>query len=303
MVPNLEGATKNMMDRVFHDADQRTVNKVKANIITPFIRKMSTLLSLTKSQSEQLLLFWKTMLLFIYPSSEEIVKRIKASYTTCVRQNLRDQQERKQLCKQRMDECSFFSLAIDSALIRNEHLFSCFARFTFEDRVVHTPLFFDVFHRLTGNEIAHWLFNKILEYGPSFEKLVSISTNGTSNMVGRDCGMTCMLKELIRERCTTRHVPFKDFHSVWGVAHRLNLVTRDFMGIKGINIIKGFSDWFSDRRRQTCYKQFPKQTNDRDMLKTKPQPSNTRWLFYNEVTLQSCHSQLSLKSSSNNMAI
>ena len=102
-------------------------------------------------------------------------------------------------------------------------------------------------------------------------------------MVGRNCWMTYTLKELIREHCATRHVPFKCFHSVWCVAHRLNLVTRDFMGIKGINIIKAFLEWFSDRRRQTCYKRFLSQTNDGEKLRTIPQPSETRWFFYRDV--------------------
>ena len=223
------------------------------------------------------------MIVFTHPPSTEIVKRVKASYTSCIRQTLREEEERKRLVQQHMDECSHFSLATDSALIRNEHVFSCFARFTFEDRVVQTPLFFGVFHGSTGNDIAHWAFNKILEHGPSFEKLVSISTDGASNMVGRNGGMTCALKELIRQHCASSQIPFNDFHCVWCMAHRLNLVTRDFLNEKGISVVKAFCDWFSDRRRQTCYKKFLAQNNVREKLKKTPQPSDTRWLFYHDV--------------------
>ena len=259
------------------------MNKFEAVIITAFARKMSTLLSLTKSQSEQLLSFWKTMIVFIHPPSIDIVKRIKESYTSCVRQTLRDEEERKQLVQQYMSDCSFFSIAIDSALIRNEHLFSCFGRGAFEDGNIQTPLFFDIFHGSSGNEIAHWIFNKILEYGPSFEKLVSVSTDGASNMVGRNGGMTCELKELIRQHCASREILFSEIHSIWCMAHRLNLVTKDFLNIKVINVVKAFCDWFSDRRRQTRYKKFLAQNNVREKLKKIPQLSDTRWLLYNDV--------------------
>ena len=97
------------------------MNKVKADIITAFARKMTTLLSLTKSQSEQLLSFWKTMIVFIHPSSTEIVKRVKASYTSCIRQTLREEEERKRLVQQHMDECSYFSrnrLSVDKKRAR-----------------------------------------------------------------------------------------------------------------------------------------------------------------------------------------
>ena len=71
-----------LIGSVFNGVNERTMNKVKADIITAFARKMTTLLSLTKSQSEQLLSFWKTMIVFTHPPSTEIVKRVKASYTS-----------------------------------------------------------------------------------------------------------------------------------------------------------------------------------------------------------------------------
>ena len=70
-----------------------------------------------------------------------------------------------------MEECVFFSIAIDSALVRNEHVFSCFVRFTFEDCIIQTPLFFEVWNASTCNEIARMVFNKLIEKHASFEKL------------------------------------------------------------------------------------------------------------------------------------
>ena len=268
------------MERVFNDSDDDSINDVKAAIITSVTRKMSTLLSLTKSQNEQLLSFWKTMIVFVHQQSAAVTKKVKASYNSRVRQTLRDEQERKQMCQRYMQDCCFFSIAIDSSLIRSQHLFSCFVRFSFEDRIVQTPLFFEVLSASTGNGIAELVFNKILEHGVQFEKLVSVSTDGAGNMVGRLSGMTRTLKELIRQHCRHAHVPFNKFHSVWCMAHRLNLVTRDFLDSRGIFVDKAFCDWVSDRRRQATYKLFLSETNVREQLKTIPQPSDTRWLFY-----------------------
>ena len=275
--------TESMMNTTFATSDDNTRNTVKASTVSSFIRKISTLLSLTKSQNDQLLKFWKTMIVFISPSSEEIVKRVHASYNSCVRQSIRDGKEKKRQCQRYMEGCSFFSIAIDSALVGNEHLFACFSRFCFEDSVVQIPLFFDVCHRATGNDIAQFVFNKLLDFNPVFEKLVSVSTDGASNMIGRASGMAARLKLLIRQHCATRQVPFNNFHSVWCFAHRLNLVTKDLMQMKGVNIVKAFADWFSDRRRQTNYKMFVSETITEEKLRRILQPSETRWTFYHDV--------------------
>ena len=76
------------MERVFNDSDDDSINDVKAAIITSVTRKMSTLLSLTKSQNEQLLSFWKTMMVFVHQPSVAVTKKVKASYNSRVRQTL-----------------------------------------------------------------------------------------------------------------------------------------------------------------------------------------------------------------------
>ena len=90
---------KTLMERVFNDTDDDSINDVKAAIITSVTRKMSTLLSLTKSQNEQLLSFWKTMMVFVHQPSVAVAKKVRASYNSRVRQTLRDEQERKQMCE------------------------------------------------------------------------------------------------------------------------------------------------------------------------------------------------------------
>ena len=98
--------------------------------------------------------------------------------------------------------------------------------------------------------------DKLDEHGAEFQKLVSVATDGAANMVGKYSGMTACLKRLVQQRCATGRIPYNEFHSVWCFAHLLNLVTRDFMDLKGVNIVKVFADWLSDRRRQVSYKTF-----------------------------------------------
>ena len=125
--------------------------------------------------------------------------------------------------------------------------------------------------------------DKLDEHGAEFQKLVSVATDGAANMVGKYSGMTACLKRLVQQRCSTGRIPYNEFHSVWCFAHRLNLVTRDFMDLKGVNIVKAFADWLSDRRRQVSSKTFLSGTNAGNKLRSIPQPSDTRWLFYRDV--------------------
>ena len=84
-----------MMDKVFSDSDDKTRNSVKADIISSLAIKLSTLLSLSKTQNEQTLDYWKTMMVFANPESKSIVKNVHASYSTRVRQSLRSQCDMK----------------------------------------------------------------------------------------------------------------------------------------------------------------------------------------------------------------
>ena len=186
----------------------------------------------------------------IHPSgSEDVAHKIHASYTSCMRSCREDEEKKKEMSKRYMKDCSFLSIAVDSALVRNEHLLSCFVRFSFEERTSQKPLFFAICPSSTGSGQALFVFNKLVEFETPFEKLVSVSTDGASNMIGENIGMIACLKRLIQQLCFTKQTPFIDFHSMWCLAHRLNLTTKDFMEFKGINVVKALTDWFSDRRR------------------------------------------------------
>ena len=83
-----------LMEKVFSHSDDKTTNGVKADIITSLVRILSTLLSLTKTQNEQMLAFWKPMMVFVHPQSRSIVKKVRACYSTCVRVIERRAQEK-----------------------------------------------------------------------------------------------------------------------------------------------------------------------------------------------------------------
>ena len=124
---------------------------------------------------------------------------------------------------------------------------------------------------------------KLDEHRAEYHKLVSVATDGAAYMIRKYGGFSACLKRLVGQRCATTRIHFNGFHSVWCFAHRLNLVTRDFMDLKGVNIVKAFADWLSEGRRQVSYKTFLLGTNAGNKLKSIPQPSDTRWLFYRDV--------------------
>ena len=133
--------------------------------MTSLARKMFTILSLTKTQNDQLLSFWKAMIIYIHPKSEVIVNRIHASYSTCLRQSLKDETACNSLCRRYMDECPPFAIAVDSALIRRENIVSCFVWFMFRESIVQIALFFSVCSLKSGNDLALFVMDKMLEHG------------------------------------------------------------------------------------------------------------------------------------------
>ena len=235
-----------IMSRLFSDSEKTKKDSFKARVVSSISRKLSIILSLSRSQNEQLLHFWKTMMTFIHPGSDDVVRKFHASSTSCIRSCMEKEQKKKELTKRQMRECSFLSIAVDSALVRNEHLLSCFVRFSFEEQTLQTPLFFAICPSTTGSGQAHFIYNKLVEHDTPFEKLVSVSTDGASSMIGGNVGMVACLKSLVQHHCSTNQTQFNDFHSVWCFAHRLNLATKDFLELKGVNVVKSFADWFSD---------------------------------------------------------
>ena len=102
------------------------------------------------------------MLVFVSPQCE-VVNHGFTQVITLMYESLKEELEKKRICQRYFRECEFFSFALDSALVRNEHLLSCFARFSFKDSAIQIPVFFDVCHDRSGNGIAQFVFQKLIE--------------------------------------------------------------------------------------------------------------------------------------------
>ena len=263
--------------------DEAKMNTMKAKIVTSLARKISSSLALTKEQNDQLVRFWKAMVAFIAPERANITRLIFASYSSCVRQAEMEERRTQELCDEFMKKCLFFSIGVDTSLFRNQHVLSCFTRFCFQDGLVHVPLFFATCDVSTGNTMAEFVFNKLVENNAVFEKLVSITTDGAKNMTGRDNGMVAVLKQTIRDNLQARGINVFPVHGVWCNAHRMNLVTKDFLTLKGVDFVKTFCDWFTITRRQVNYKRFLRMKFPGQKFKVDPRPSETRWHYSKDV--------------------
>ena len=129
-------------------------NTMKSRIISLLFRQLSSLLTLTRNQNDHLISFLKEMITFIMPEKEDISRRIFASQTSCQRQSLKDRERRFVLCRKYMDECLFFSFAVDTAVFRNEDLVSCTGRFCFDNNALEIPLFICTCAVSSGKENA-----------------------------------------------------------------------------------------------------------------------------------------------------
>ena len=131
--------------------------------------------------------------------------------------------------------------------------------------------------------MALFIFKKLEENNAKFDKLVSITTDGASNMLGKDNGMVRTIRHLIDQKLIVRNGSLSLVHSVWCFAHRLNLVLKDVISSNPIDIVKAFCDWFTIKRRQVRYKTFIQTQFPSVQVRVIPQPSETRWLFYHDV--------------------
>ena len=82
-----------------------------------------------------------------------------------------------------------------------------------------------------------------------FSKLVSITTDGASNMIGQNTGMANEIVKLANEKDHLNKRIGVDVHCLWCIAHRLNPVAQDFKEVDNINFVIKFAKWItaSDR--------------------------------------------------------
>ena len=129
-------------------------------------------------------------------------------------------------------------------------------KFSFEYKILVIPMFISPCLASSGKDMAVFIFDDLREKEARFEKLVSLATDGATNMVGKYSGMTTIINELIMRHCRETNVEPTTVNSVWCFAHRLNLATRAFLKTKPANVVLVFADWFSNRRNQVSNRQF-----------------------------------------------
>ena len=204
--------------------DNQKRNVMKSRIVTLFLRQLSSILSLSKSQNNKLVEFFKKAMVFISPESSEVSKRIFASYDSCTRQSLKDAEKKHVICKRYMRDCLFFSIAVDTALFRKEHFIACMVKFSFEDKIVIVPLFITQCLVSSGKDLAVFIFNNLKDKDAMFHKLTSVATDGATNMLGKYNGMTANFTALVTRHCRDENIEPPMIHSIWCFAHRMNLV-------------------------------------------------------------------------------
>ena len=95
-VPNIFLALSgHFLERLSSLKDAPNPNIVKARIITSMVRTLARNLSLSKSQTTQMVDLLKAIICFISPEKEEVAKKKFASYTSCVRQSEADDEAKQ----------------------------------------------------------------------------------------------------------------------------------------------------------------------------------------------------------------
>ena len=222
----------------------------------------------------------KAILVFTSPKNEPIAKRIHSGYLSRRRESLKEHNKRDLHVEKCFAACKYFSLAIDTALFRQEHVQSCTSRFVFDDRMEQFTLFYSVCHVTTGVELAQFVFNRLKQYNVPFAKLISVASDGAKNMIGADNGMVSHLNRLVKQELGADHTPFKN---IWCLAHRLNLVITDFEQVPYINSVFLFANWFSTKRKAVQYNKWLSENRQNQHFKKIPKPSETRWSFFRDV--------------------
>ena len=146
--------------------DKKEFNKMqneKAKIVSILAKNFNIICTLSREQMKNITSFWKKMMCFMIPESTQFVQKIHVSYTGCVReaQKRHDLIQAKQL--EMFRDCCYFSLAIDTAQFDRDHFLSCIGRFVFEDRISQVILIFDKVDEKSGEQLAEFVFDVLLE--------------------------------------------------------------------------------------------------------------------------------------------
>ena len=131
--------------------------------------------------------------------------------------------------------------------------------------------------------MAKIVFDKLEEKNCDFSKLVSITTDGASNMIGQEHGMANEIVKMANEKMNANRRFGVDVHCLWCIAHRLNLVAQDFKEVENINFVIKFAKWITASDRLVSYASFLRMRYPGLKPKKLPPPSETRWLYYRDT--------------------
>ena len=115
-----------------------------------------------------------------------------------------------------------------------------------------------------------------------FSKMVSITTDGASNMIGQNTGMANEIVKLANEKHHLNKTIGVDIHCMWCIAHRLNLVAQDFKEVENINYVIKFAKWITASDRLVSYTAF---------ARTQRIKKKTPSTFRDEMVVLQGHSQ------------
>ena len=236
--------------------DFEKIQKEKAKMVSELARNLYIMCTLSREQIKNVTSFWKSMICFISPENASSVKKIHVSYTSCMREAQRRSAVIDAKHLELFTNCVYFSLAIDTAQFYQDHFLSCVGRFGFDDRIVQEILIFDKISQTTGQDSARFVFGKLNEKCCDFSKLVSITTDGASNMTSKACGLASEMVRLINGKLNTNKGIGVDAHCLWCIDHRLNLVAQDFTKVPNINFVMTFIRWITASDRLVSYTLF-----------------------------------------------
>ena len=107
--------------------------------------------------------FWKAIIGFISPEHKQFVKKIKVSYSTCVREAQKRHIEIHARHLEMFRDCYYFSLALDTAQLGRDNFLSCVARFGFDDHISQEIIIFEKVGGTKGQELARLIFERLEE--------------------------------------------------------------------------------------------------------------------------------------------
>ena len=117
-------------------------------------------------------------------------------------------------------------------------------------------MLFEKVSETTGSELARFVFDKLAGKNCDFSKLISITTDGASNMIGQARGMANELLRMMYEKRGLNRRLGVDVHCLWCLDHRLNLIAQDFKEVENTNFVIRFLKWITASDRLVSYTAF-----------------------------------------------